>query len=280
MRAETPLGTIEYAEAGDGPPVLFVHGSPGGSDQGALMGGFLARSGFRVVAPSRPGYLDTPLTDATATPDEQADVLVGLMDALGHDSFGVACWSGGGPSHYRPAARHPDRVGAVVALAAVSRHYEFETGLEYRLFTGKLGKWLMKEMARHTPKDLIKTPVSEEGDLTKEQVKELAAEIWNDETKRAFVLALSETIVGRKVGLENDQSQFPQLDLALGQIKAPTLLVHGTADTDVKPDYSEYARLEIPDAEFVPIQDGTHLAVWTDRTTDDMQGRIAQFLRR
>ena len=68
MRADTSLGPVEYVEAGGGPPVLFVHGSPGGSDQGALMGGFLAKAGFRVIAPSRPGYLDTPLSDETAAP--------------------------------------------------------------------------------------------------------------------------------------------------------------------------------------------------------------------
>lgn len=280
MRADTPLGPVEYAEVGDGPAVLFVHGSPGGSDQGTLLGGFLARSGFRVVAPSRPGYLDTPLTDTAATPDRQADLLLALMDELGDDAFGVACWSGGGPASYRLVARHPERVGALVPISAVSRHYEFDTGLEERLFTGNVGKWLAREMARHLPKRLIEMTVRDEGNLSKEQVEELTAEIWTDRTKRDFVLALSETIVGREVGLDNDQVQFRSLDLDLGAIRTPTLLVHGTADTDVPPEYGEYARLEIPDAEVLPIQDGTHLAVWTDPASDDVQGRIAEFLRR
>jgi len=277
VNADTPLGTVEYVELGDGPPVLFVHGSPGGSDQGALMGGFLVPAGFRVIAPSRPGYLDTQLTEATATPDQQADLLLALMDSLGIDRFGVTCWSGGGPASYRLAAEHPERVTALVALAAVSKRYEFETGIEYRLLTGRVGKWLVHEMAHHAQKNLIKMSVSEEGDLTKQQVKELTAEVWSDPEKREFVLALSETVAGRKVGLENDQAQFPTLDLHLDEIRTPTLLVHGTADTDVPPEYSEHARSEISGAEMLPVQDGTHLAVFTDPTSDEVQARIARF---
>jgi pimeloyl-ACP methyl ester carboxylesterase len=61
MHADTQQGAVEYAIEGDGPPVLVVHGTPGGSDQALAMGRFLAEAGLRVIAPSRPGYLDTPL---------------------------------------------------------------------------------------------------------------------------------------------------------------------------------------------------------------------------
>ena len=58
---DTPLGKVEYLDHGDGPPVLFVHGSPGGCDQGAVMTEFLVARGFRTVSISRPGYLGSPL---------------------------------------------------------------------------------------------------------------------------------------------------------------------------------------------------------------------------
>ena len=65
---DTPSGPVAFREEGEGPPVLFVHGSPGGSDQGMLMARFLAEAGFRVIAPSRPGYLATPLARTTGAP--------------------------------------------------------------------------------------------------------------------------------------------------------------------------------------------------------------------
>src|SRR4030095_14130680 len=68
----TPCGPIEYAFAGDGPPVLLVHGAGGGYDQGLEIGDPLVKSGFRVIAMSRFGYLRTPLPgDASAS--AQAD---------------------------------------------------------------------------------------------------------------------------------------------------------------------------------------------------------------
>ena len=57
----TPLGPIEYAERGDGDTILAVHGTLGGWDQGLVVAEFLRVNGFKIIAPSRPGYLGTPL---------------------------------------------------------------------------------------------------------------------------------------------------------------------------------------------------------------------------
>src|SRR5689334_8548498 len=57
--AETARGPIDYAAVGDGPPVL-VHGAGGGFDQALDFGELPLQSGFRVIAPSRFGYLRRP----------------------------------------------------------------------------------------------------------------------------------------------------------------------------------------------------------------------------
>src|SRR6476469_6134470 len=61
--AGTRCGPIEYAEIGDGSPLLLVHGAGGGYDQGLLLGRPLAGKGFHVIAMSRFGYLRTPRPD-------------------------------------------------------------------------------------------------------------------------------------------------------------------------------------------------------------------------
>jgi pimeloyl-ACP methyl ester carboxylesterase len=278
--AETPLGGIEYLDVGSGDPVLFVHGSPGGCDEGELMTRFLVAAGFRAICPSRPGYLGTPLTDQNATPDAQAEMALALVDSLGIGEFGVMCWSGGGPSSYRLAARHPDRVRNLVALAAVSKPYTFEHGLEESLLGGRFGLWLMQEMARHAPESLVKSTLGAEGDLSKEQLRELTEAVFHDDARRDFVLSLAVIVAGRKHGLDNDMQQFPQIgDLELGLIRTPTLLVHGDADSDVPPDYSAFALAAIDGAQLLRVEHGTHVATWTDLTCDAIQSRITDFFR-
>jgi len=79
---ETRCGPIEYQEAGQGVPLLVVHGSGGGHDQGMAFARPLARRGIRVIAMSRFGYLRTPMP-ADASVPAQADAHVCLLDALG-----------------------------------------------------------------------------------------------------------------------------------------------------------------------------------------------------
>jgi pimeloyl-ACP methyl ester carboxylesterase len=278
--AETPLGAIEFVDVGAGDPVLFVHGSPGGWDEGELMTRFLVAAGFRAICPSRPGYLGTPLTEENATPDAQAEMAVALVDSLGIGEFGVMCWSGGGPCSYRLTVNHPDRVRNLVAVAAVSTAYTFEHDFEESLLGGHFGRWLVREMARHAPKSLVKSTLGAEGDLSKEQLRELTETVFDDDARRDFVVSLAVVVAGRKRGLDNDRKQFPAIgDLELGRIRTPTLLVHGDADSDVPPVYSNDALAAIDGAQLLRVEHGTHIAAWTDPTCDSIQARITGFLR-
>ncbi len=69
----SPQGDIEYTEGGAGVPVLVIHGSGGGYDQGELIAQAVLGDGFHWIAPSRFGYLRSALP-ASATFDEQAHV--------------------------------------------------------------------------------------------------------------------------------------------------------------------------------------------------------------
>lgn len=280
-RIDTPQGPVEYLDEGDGPCVLFVHGSPGGADQGSLMTRFLRDRGHRTVTFSRPGYLGTPLTDANGSPDAQAAMALSLLDARGVDRFGLLCWSGGGPSAYRLAATAPDRVTALVGIAALSDSFAFEGTGEEKMLMGRFGAWLMKEMVRHSPKSTVSSLVKEEGDLDKDTRRALVESIWSDEERRAFALDLMGTIVGdRKAGFENDVDQYAHLDLDLGAVTAPALLIHARTDADVPYAQSEHARDRLPDARLVTIEGGTHVSVWTDPDAAGHQETVAAFLAR
>ncbi len=283
--ADTAFGRIEYLDRGSGAPVLVLHGSPGGHDQGALMAGFLVQAGLRAIIPSRPGYLGSELTEVNRSLDGTADALAALMAGLGFDRYGVLCWSGGGPSAYRLALRHGEALSALVALAAVSAHYDWKPAEDQRFMFGTaLGNWLLKLLREHAPHKLVQATLDAEGELPQAELQALVEQVWADPAKRRFVLELAGTVGWRGVrqpGLGNDMANFAAIeDLELERIAVPTLLVQGRLDTDVLPRHSESAAARIPGAQLLWIERGGHLAAFTDPDSDAVQARIVEFLKR
>ena len=118
------FGPIEYADigqSGSSPTVLAIHGTGGGFDQGILtatsfMGDNITET-HRVIAPSRFGYLQTPMPSDSknASPAAQADAHAALLDALGIDrKVTVIGGSAGALSAAEFAVKHPERVSVLV----------------------------------------------------------------------------------------------------------------------------------------------------------------------
>jgi pimeloyl-ACP methyl ester carboxylesterase len=118
---KTPFGCVEYAQAGEGPPVLVVHGVFGGYDFGVGTGRVNLPSGYRIIAPSRFGYFGSPLP-ADPSPAAQADAFATLLDHLGIDALPVVAFSAGSSSAVRLALRHPERVSGLVLISPNSPH--------------------------------------------------------------------------------------------------------------------------------------------------------------
>lgn len=281
--ARTALGPVEYAVVGTGAPVLVVHGTPGGIDAAELMARILPRDGIAAVLLSRPGYLGTPL-DGRTTVDEQADLMVALLDHLGIARAGVYTWSGGGPAGYRFAVRHPDRVTALVANAAVSESYHLpaqDTATRLLVNTAP-GRRLMKALAAHGGKQYIQGVVASEGDLTADQAARLVEQILDDPAERRFVIDLGPTALPdrkRRTGYANDLDRFAEITtLELERITAPTLVVQGTADGDLPPEHGYLAARTIPGAELLRIESGTHLALYAHPDAAAAQARVVEFL--
>lgn len=280
----TPLGTIEVARVGAGPPVMVIHGTPGGSDSSVAMGRFLVDAGFEVIAPSRPGYLGTPL-DGRRSIDDQGELLAALLDALGLERAGLLTWSGGGPSGYRLAVLHPDRVSALVAFAAVSQRYpEPRESLDERLLTKTgVGNWLLRFLTQHAPKSMVTQTLKAEGNLSKDELKGLIAETFEDDRMLEVVLTMA-NVVGdyahRGAGVDNDWARFAEIEsLDLQNVKAPTLVISGTADSDVPPQHSDYAAATIPGAERLVMERGTHLSLFVHPDSAAAQRRALEMLR-
>ncbi|MBW0151795.1 MAG: alpha/beta hydrolase [Phenylobacterium sp.] len=116
---DSPFGPIEFADVGRGPVVLVIHGSGGGFDQGLAFSERMDRDRFRIIAPSRFGYLRSAMPP-DATPEMQADALAYLLNHLEVDQAVIFGGSAGALSAAQLALRHPERCrGLVLGVPAL-----------------------------------------------------------------------------------------------------------------------------------------------------------------
>ncbi|MGW4928385.1 alpha/beta fold hydrolase [Agromyces sp. NPDC004153] len=273
----TASGPLEYAERGDGDPILAIHGTLGGWDQGLVAGEFLRVNGFRIIAPSRPGYLGTPLATGR-TFAQQGDALAALLDALGIDRIPVVAASGGGPAGYELAARHPDRVSRLVQIDGVCIPGPIPRGSSSIAAQDGLAKaqlWLLRHATKPTLAALFRAVGSDSRAVASERAAKLAAIPGSTATLEATLRA-SLGASRRRAGMTNDFTVFTPAPLE--RIACPTLIVHARGDKAVPPANAEYAHAHIADSELYWM-DGSH-AAFALEAADTAPAYVVEWLRR
>jgi len=258
----TRCGPIEVQLAGQGIPLLVIHGSGGGHDQGMAWAQPLVRRGMRVIAMSRFGYLQTP-RPADASPEAQADAHVCLLDALGITRAGVIGVSAGGPSAMQTAIRHPDRVGVLVLVVPIAYKpgaaadpvpppSDTKDAMLLRLLGSDFLFWAALHVARdQVIRHLLATP------------PELVAGASAKERARVYDLAdRILPVSARAAGLHDDTRLGKRLGpYALESIRVPTLVASARDDGFGTYAAAQYTASRIPGAKFMGFDSGGHLLV-------------------
>ena len=117
--AEVDGLSVFYREAGapDAPTLLLLHGFPSSSHMFRDLIPLLADE-FHLVAPDLPsfGKSDMPKPGSfDYTFDHLADVIDRFTEVLGLDRFAIYVFDYGAPVGFRIAARHPDRITAIIS---------------------------------------------------------------------------------------------------------------------------------------------------------------------
>ncbi|MCP4613052.1 MAG: alpha/beta hydrolase [Planctomycetes bacterium] len=263
---ETASGPIEVAIEGAGQPVLSIHGGLGGYDQGLLAARTMIGEGYKIIAPSRFGYLRTPMPK-DSSPAAMADSLADLLDALDIPPVMVLASSSGGPSAIQFAIRHPGRVSALVLNVCVVHAYEgISTAARINNSIGWRSDFLFWYVV-----DKLGDKIGAQYGITEEYVKSQPQE---EQDYLRGIWRLSNPVSQRRLGMLNDL--IPRAnDYPIERISAPTLIVHAVDDTVNNFSHAEYAAAKIQGSQLFKLESGGHLKLGQ---RDRVKKKVRQFL--
>lgn len=276
MIINTTSGPVEYAEFGEGPAVVALHGAMGGYDQSLLLAQTIGAPGYRYISISRPGYLGTPLC-AGKSPEQQADVCASLLDELGIREAAVMAVSGGGPCAIHFALKYRERCWGLVLVSTLSGKVEgSKIPLSFhvtKLLARSAGfrKMLVKKLEKDPDKAASRSIFD----------PEIRARTMADPEAGPIFMALMKSTIHqmprRLPGTNNDIVVGRNTTYPLEEIAVPTLVVHGTADQHLPFEvHGKGLSSRIPDAELLAIEGGQHVAIFTHRNM--VKSRVEEFL--
>jgi pimeloyl-ACP methyl ester carboxylesterase len=219
--AEADGFRIRYMEAGQGPPLVHLHGA--GGLRLTLAHDLLSRA-FRVIALEMPGFGASPENQRTRTMPELAATMAAACGALGLDRFNLMGTSFGAKVALWLAARQPGRVGVLVLEAPAAIRPE--------------GGGPVSGSPEETARRLYAHP---------ERMPPLPAV---DPAQAERTLALVRRLRG--------PGRDAELEARLRDVATPALVVFGTLDTVVPPDMGRFYKELMPDAHLVFVYDAGH----------------------
>jgi 3-oxoadipate enol-lactonase len=253
--AEVRGARIAYDDTGgEGPPVILAHGflmdrSMFDPQVEAL------RSTHRVITWDERGFGDTEYDGEPFTYWDSAADCLGLLDHLGIGRAVVGGMSQGGFVSLRVALAAPERVRGLILIDTQAGQEDAEV---LPLYQGMLDDWVA-----NGPSD--------------ELAGVIAGLILGEEAISASYIAKWKA--RPKEGLGQPGSTLMTRDTVedrLGEITAPALIVHGTADAAISMDKAEQLRDGLPNAELLVVDGGTHAANLTH--PEVVNAAIASFL--
>jgi pimeloyl-ACP methyl ester carboxylesterase len=240
MHAAVRGAELAYDDTGgDGPAIVLAHGFLMDRTMFAPQVAAL-RDRFRVVTWDERGFGETRYDDTPFTYWDSAADCIGLMDHLGIDRAVVGGMSQGGFVTLRVALSAPDRVRGLVLLDTQAGTEDAEA---IPLYRGMIEEW-----AAEGPGDdlagVIAGLIVGPPPLRDEWIAR-----WQARPKEAIAQP-GQTLLTRD-----------SVEDRLGEIAAPALVVHGTADAAISADKAERLAAGLPGCAGVTwIEGGSHSA--------------------
>jgi len=251
--AEVEGARIHYVEAGEGPLVLLVHGFPEYWYSWRHQILPLADAGFRVVAPDMRG---TNLSSGPSEVEAYREEVLGrdlaqLIEALGAKSASVAGHDWGGWAGYWAAMHHSARIDRLAVLNVP--HPVVFARARLRLYYKAIRALLIVPGLYETPfaplsmrstfrRELVKRGSMSDADLDR------FIEVWKPPSRRPSA---------KPYRAQHRHWREP-IEGRCRPISCPTLVIYGTEDPYMGPEFAKPPSEWVPDARVALIPGANH----------------------
>lgn len=260
----SPFGTIEFLDVGEGIPVLVSHGTMGGWDHGYMMADRLLGMGYRLIIPSRFGYLKSSMPDKAAF-ETQADCFAYLLDLLGIESAAVMGLSAGGIAAMSFAIKYAEKMtGLILVSTALQAESAPEIKQAHPIST-KVYEWLLKSDFRF--RLILRVFPQLVQNLMGVSKKNIAV---IDPEEYDFVQLFTKAFLpvsARYTGWLNDSKNLNlPTTLQIERITTPTLIISAKDDVLAPHSWSRLLSDRIPGAKLITHTNGGHLILGHTKT--------------
>jgi len=254
MSVEVGSLTTQVARAGQGEPLVYLHGAFGYSGWNPFLDRLAQR--FTVYAPVHPGFSDP---EAIEQLDSILDLVLyhfDLLDALGLESPHMVGHFFGAMIAAEMAAVCPHRMSRMVLASPAGLWLDDEPGVDYFVvLPDNLRALLFQDPDSDLAKGILPDADTDEQRLV-----------------RSVERGLSLSTVGKYLWPLPDKG----LKKRLRRIKSPTLVVMAENDRIVPPAHGEEMVAGIPGARLHVVPNAGHLFI--HERADDFAGTVAGFL--
>lgn len=235
-----------YREAGEGTPIVLVHGWPLSGRLFTKNMTELAQS-HRVVAFDLRGYgrSDPPENPSEVRVDTYAQDVLAAMDELGIDQAVIGGMSMGGPTVFSMYQMAPERFTGLllidtVAAAAPPQEKQLWLGWAENIRANGVGV---------IPKQAMDEMLTAEARMQRPDLVNLVSSMMTNASKQGAI-AGTQALAYR-----------PNFRPMLGDINVPTLILVGKQDTIYPYEFARYMQQHIPNAKLRILDGASHAAI-------------------
>ncbi len=243
MQATVNGVTVNYADEGKGPPVVFVHGFPLSRATWQKQIETL-RSSHRVIAPDLRGLGENDAASGTTTMEQFADDIHALLQQLKTGPVVLVGHSMGGYIALAFARKFPDMLRGLVLVATKAGADTPEAAAGRRATADKVkaggANVVVDAMA---PKMLAAS----------NQDQKMA-----DQVRGFMAPSKPDSVIAALLGM----AERPDSTSMLANIAVPTLVITGADDTVIPPAESEKLAAAIPGAQLKKISSAGHIVAF------------------